>query len=249
VPSTVWSRLIRVRVTVGYALALSAVMLTLLMLGPRVRDRVTEYASTNLHNLAHGRVGTLLGSAFVADSDLFYLWLPGLVCLLAVAELFWHSHRLLAVFFTGHIGATVVVAAGLFVAVEFGWLPWSVTRVVDVGMSYGVMAVAGALTAVIRARAKPWWFAWWLSAAAAVIAISADFTDIGHVVALLLGMAISTRLEPAVSWTPARRALFVVGVAFGYAVLVHTAELALVGVPASLLGVAVVGAVGLLARK
>jgi len=245
----VWSRLARVRVTVGYVVALSAVMVTCVVLGPTVRDRITAHASTNLHNLAHGRLGTLLGSAFVADIESVYLWLPGLICLLAVAELFWHGHRLVLVFFTGHIGATVLVAAGLVVAVRSGWLPWSITRVVDVGMSYGVMAVSGALTAALPARARPWWFAWWLPAAAAVIVAAADFTDIGHVVALLIGMVISIRLDSAVAWTPARRVLFAVGIGFGYAVLVYTPELAAVGVPASVLGVAVLSAVGLLARR
>jgi hypothetical protein len=247
--SAVWSRLVRVRVTVAYTAALSVVMVTLFVLGPKVRDRVTAYASTNLHNLAHGRIGTLLGSAFVADTGFFYVWLPGLICLLAAAELLWHGRRLLVVFIAGHIGATVVVAAGLFVAVEAGWVPWSMTRVADVGISYGAMAVAGALTAVVPVRFKPLWLAWWLSAATAVVAISTDFTDIGHVVALVLGMVISSRLDSDVSWTPTRRALFAGGALFGYLVLLHAPELALGGVPASVLGTAVVGAVALLVRR
>lgn len=247
--SAVWARLIRIRVTVLYTVAVSAVMVTLLVLGPKVRDRVTEYASTNLHNLAHGRIGTLLGSAFVADSDLFYVWLPGLVCLLAAAELLWHGRRVLVVFITGHVGATILVAAGLFVAVEEGWLPWSITRAADVGISYGAMAITGALTAVVPARVKPVWLAWWLSAATAVVAISSDFTDIGHAVALVLGILISTRLDSQVHWTRTRRGLFGAGTSFGYLILVHTPELALAGVPASLLGAAVIGAVGLLVRR
>lgn len=235
----VWSRLVRVRVTALYTVALSVVMVTLLVRGPKVRDRVTAYASTNLHNLAQGRIGTLLGSAFVADTDLFYVWLPGLVCLLAAAELLWHGRRLLVVFIAGHIGATIVVAAALFVAVEAGWLPWSITRAADVGISYGVMAVVGAFTSAVPRRLKPVWFGWWLPAAAAVVAISTDFTDTGHVVALVLGMLISTRLPPPALWTRPRGVLFRVGVGFGYLVLVHTPELALVGVPASLIGAAV----------
>jgi hypothetical protein len=245
----VWSRLVRVRVTFAYAVALSVVMVTLLLLGPKVRDRVTEYASTNLYNLAHGRIGTLLGSAFVADSELFYVWLPGLICLLAAAELLWHWRHVLLVFVTGHVGATILVAAGLFVAVEEGWLPWSITRAADVGISYGAMAITGAFTAVVPTRVKPVWLAWWLSAATAVVAISSDFTDIGHAVALVLGILISTRLDSRVYWTRTRRILFGAGTSFGYLILVHTPELALAGVPASALGAAVVAAVGLLVRR
>lgn len=237
----VWSRLSRVRVTVAYTTAVCAVMVTLVVLGPKVRDQVTQYASTNLHNLAHGRVGTLLGSAFVADTDRVYLWLPGLVCLLAAAELFWHGRRLFVVFIGGHVGATIVVAAGLLVAVEARWLPWSTTRVADVGISYGVMAVVGALTAAVPARFKPAWFGWWIAGAVAVMVTSTDFTDTGHIVALLLGMLISTRFEPPALWTPVRYVVFGVGVCFGYGVLAHTPELAVVAVPAAVAGGAVVG--------
>ena len=51
------------------------------------------------------------------------MWLPGLVCLLAVAELIYHSGLLVVAFAAGHTGATLLVAAGLTAAVEMGWLP------------------------------------------------------------------------------------------------------------------------------
>ena len=58
-----------------------------------------------------------------------YVWLPGLVCLLALAELTCGAAAcLLVAFATGHIGATLLVAAGLTAAVELGWLPTSVSR-------------------------------------------------------------------------------------------------------------------------
>ncbi|MDR3660695.1 MAG: hypothetical protein P4L86_09925 [Mycobacterium sp.] len=238
-----WSRLRRVRLTLTYAVLLIAVTVTLGLLGPKVRDRVTEHASTNLHNLAHGRLGTLLGSAFIADGDMFLLWLPAMLCLLAAAELLWHSRRLLVVFAVGHVMTTLIVAAGLVIAVELGWLPRSISRVADVGVSYGVMAVVGALTAVVPARVKPAWIGWWLAGAVGVLVTSRDFTDSGHVVALVLGMLISMRLEPPARWTRLQSALFRIGVCFGYLVLVHTPELALVGVPASLLGATVTAVV------
>lgn len=244
-----WSRLMRVRVTAGYVLALCVVLAMLEVLGPAFHDRVVQYTSTNLHNLAHGRIETLLASAFVADTDRIYLWLPGLICLLAAAELLWQGRRLAVVFLVGHVGTTVIVAAGLVLAVEQGWLPWSTTRAADVGISYGVMAVTGALSAAVPPRYKPVWLGWWLAAAAAVVMVSPDFADDGHVIALLLGILISTRLDPAVTWTPARCAVFLLGVSFGYGVLLNTVELVPVGLAASVLGAAVVGAVALLMRR
>ena len=83
--------------------------------------------STNLHNLAHGHLSTLVGSAFV-EGGAVYAWLPGLVCLLALGELIWRSKGLLIAFTVGHIGATLLVAVGLIAAVKAGWVPVSVAR-------------------------------------------------------------------------------------------------------------------------
>lgn len=216
------SALARFRVTVGYAAALITVSTALLILGPRVHDQVIRHASTNLHNLAHGRVGTLLGSAFVIDEGPFYVWLPGLVCLLALAELLWHSGRLAVVFVVGHIGTTLLVAAGLVAAVKLGWLPLSISRAKDVGMSYGAVAVLGALTAAIPQRWRPAWIGWWLAVGVAVAAVGAEFTDAGHSVALVLGMLVATRFGTPAHWTPVRYALLGVSAAFGFMLLAHT---------------------------
>lgn len=79
--------LARIRFTVGYVAALASVSTTILMHGPQVHAQVIRHASTNLHNLAHGHLGTLWNSAFVIDEGPLYFWLPCLACLLAVAEL------------------------------------------------------------------------------------------------------------------------------------------------------------------
>ena len=143
------SRVARVRFTVGYVAILTAVSFAILSVGPHTRELVIQHASTNLHNLAHGRLGTLLGSAFVVDAGPVYFWMPFLTCLLVLAELHLRSIRLMVAFVIGHIGATLVVVGALAAAVEFGWLPMSITRASDVGMSYGALAVLGALTAAI----------------------------------------------------------------------------------------------------
>ena len=83
------------RVTMAYALALVAVSAALTALGPHTRDAVVSRMSTNLHNLAHGHLSTLVGSAFVEDGGDVFVWLPGLVCLLALGELIWRSRGLL----------------------------------------------------------------------------------------------------------------------------------------------------------
>ncbi|MGV9799521.1 rhomboid-like protein [Mycobacterium sp. NPDC003449] len=201
-------------------------------------------ASTNLHNLRHGHLGTLLGSAFVTDSGPVYTWLPGLMCLLALGELLWRSGRLLLTFTLGHVGATLLVAVGLTVTVKAGWTPVSVGRDVDVGMSYGAAAVLGALTAAIPSRWRPAWIGWWLGVVLGVVTISRDFTDIGHAVALLLGMVLSGRLGPPEGWTLCRYLLLSVAAAFGFALLAGGGELVAVTGGAGLIGAAAGYALG-----
>jgi hypothetical protein len=218
----VLARLARVRVTVAYAVIVTSVTIVLYALGPQVQDRVIRHVSTNLHNLSHGHFGTLVGSAFVVDAGPIYVWLPGLVCLLAIAELTYRSGLLVVAFATGHIGATLLVAAGLTTAVELGWLPISVSRATDVGMSYGAAAVLGSLTAAIPARWRPAWIGWFIAVGMAVVAVGRDFTDVGHAVALALGMLIATRFRRPERWTSARFVMLAGAAGFGYLVLAST---------------------------
>lgn len=209
---------LELRVTMGYAVVLVGVSLTLRLLGPHARDAAVSRMSTNLHNLRHGHIGTLVGSAFVDESDAIYVWLPGLVCLLALGELIWRSTGLVVAFAVGHIGATLIVAAGLAAALRAGWLPMSVARASDVGVSYGAVCVLGALTASIPSRWRAVWIGWWLGVAV-VAAVGADFTAFGHILALLLGIRLSFQLPSTAHWTPIRVALLSVSGAFGYFVL------------------------------
>jgi hypothetical protein len=213
--------LARIRVTVAYAVILTGVSSVLVALGPRVQNRVISHASTNLHNLSHGHLGTLFVSAFVIEAGPIYVWLPGLMCLMALAELMWRSRRLVVAFAIGHIGATLLVAVGLTAAVELGWLSTDVTRATDVGMSYGASAVLGALSAAIPSRFRPAWTGWWIAVAAAVVAVNRDFTDAGHAAALVLGVLASTRFGQAARWAPTRCLLLLVASAFGFLMLAN----------------------------
>ncbi|ORW75274.1 rhomboid-like protein [Mycobacterium saskatchewanense] len=217
----IFSRLARVQFTLAYAAVLLAISCVILALGPHAHDVIVERASTNLHNLAHGHLGTLIGSALVVDAGPLYFWLPFLTCLLALAELHLRTIRLMIAFVVGHIGATLLVAAALAAAVEVGWLPVSITRVSDVGMSYGALAVLGAMTAVIPPRWRAAWVGWWVSAGLAAAIIGGDFTDAGHTVAVVLGVLVSARFQQPIHWTWVRRLMLVASSGFGFLVLAH----------------------------
>jgi hypothetical protein len=232
------SRVSRVRITLGYAAVLIGVSLALADLRPRARAHVIAQASTNLHNLAQGHLATLLESGFVTDAGPMYFWLPCFVCLLALAELIWRSGRLAIVFITGHIGATLLVAVGLTAAIEFHWLPLSVARASDVGVSYGAVAVLGALASAIPQRLRPAWIGFWVPVGLAAAVLGEDFTDVGHAIALMLGMLVATRLDGPARWTKVRCALLAVSAVFGFFLLAHGAW--------STVGALAVGAVGAL---
>ena len=243
------SRLARLRVTVAYGAILVCVNTTLLALGPALQDRVIRHASTNLHNLSHGHLGTLFSSAFVVDAGPIAVWLPGLLCLLGLAELLWRSARLVVAFAVGHVGATVLVAIGLTAGVSWGWLPRTVARATDVGMSYGATAVLGALTPAIPRRWRALWVGWWLAVGAAVVAVGDDFTDVGHVVALVLGMVAATRFGRPAAWSPTRVAMLVVATSFGFLVLANSAPAMAAAGASGLLAVLAVVVAGRLGRR
>lgn len=212
----------RVKVTLVYAAALAVAAEALLRLSPRAQHDLIRDTSTNLHNLGQGRLTTLIGSAFVNEAGPLYYWLPGLVALLALGELLWQSRRLAVAFVVGHIGATLIVAAGLAGGLAAGLLSRSVVDAADVGMSYGAVAVLGTLTAAIPRRWRGAWAGWWLAVAATSTMLGGlDFTAAGHGVALLLGMAVGTRFDHPVSWTAVRGALLVTAVGFGYLLLAY----------------------------
>lgn len=215
--------LVALRVTLVYAATLTIVAATLLALGPRAQTSVVARMSTNVDNLARGHLDTLVGSAFVTDGGQIYLWLPGLVCLLAVAELLWRSARVVLALALGHIGATLIVAGGLAIALEMRWLPVGTARASDVGISYATAGVLGALTAAIPPGWRAAWTGWWVASVVLVATVSQDFTSVGHALALMLGILLSGRLGLPARWTPTRWGLLVAGSWFGYLTLAGAA--------------------------
>lgn len=81
------------------------------------------------------------------------------MCLLALAELLWSSRHLIQAFTIGHVGATLIVAAGLAAAVAFDWVPRSIAGASDVGLSYGAVALILGMLLSTRFRVGPHWTA------------------------------------------------------------------------------------------
>jgi len=235
--SVVLAHLGRLRVTLLYAAAMAAVAVVVAHLSPGVQQSLLRDVSTNLHNLRDGNVGTLIESAFVNEAGPVYYWLPGLIAVLALGELMWLSRGVTLAFVVGHVGATLIVAAGLAAALMAGWVSASIVDATDVGMSYGVVAVLGTFTAAIPRRWRAGWAGGWVAVALGSAVISGgEFTNVGHAVALVLGMAVGTRLRTPPHWSVPRYALLTVAAGFSYLLMAYgdltltaTALLGLIG--------------------
>ncbi|GAA5063861.1 rhomboid-like protein [Nocardia callitridis] len=198
-------RRLRVPATAGYLSALVVVSTVFSVLSDSAQSKVVLHASTNLHNLLDGRVSTLLASALViGDVAGSWVLIPLLACLLALAELRFGALHLVRVFLAGHIGATLVVAGGLWVSVEAGWLPTSIRWAEDVGISYGAMALVGALVATVPPRWRWAWSGSWLLVSGGGVLLGQSFTNVGHLVSFCIGSIVGYCMIRAGAGTPRR---------------------------------------------
>ena len=188
-PRSGWRRFF-LPVTYGYAALLISVAGLLATVGDSAQSRLILRASTNLSNLLGGNYGTLVSSALVVgDGAAAAMVIPLLVCLLALAELRFGALTTIRIFVAGHVGATLLVAAGLWIAVTADWVPVSITTAEDVGISYGAMAVIGAFVVLLPRRWRTTWSITWVAVAVSGVAMGRTFTNVGHLLAVAIGLA------------------------------------------------------------
>jgi hypothetical protein len=153
------------------------------------RDLLAE-RSTNLHHLAHDPVRVLFASAFWLSSPLeLLLWLVLFSVIVAPVEQWIGTARTALVFFLGHVGATLLTAAGLWFALRSDLVESSVARSTDVGASYGFAAVAAVFAYRLHGRVRTLYLAGAFFVAALGFAVDDGFTSWGHLLALLIGFA------------------------------------------------------------
>jgi hypothetical protein len=167
------------------------------------RHRFLVEHSTNLANLTRDPVRVLIVSALWTDSPRLLYYLALFTLFLALAEHWLGSLRWLVVVLVGHIGATLVTAAGIAIAINAGLAPRSLRHVVDVGVSYGFAAVAGVLTYYLARGVWRWSYLViaYAVTVGAVIA-SGTFTSVGHVTAFSLGLAMYPLTRGRPRWDP-----------------------------------------------
>ena len=145
---TTRGRTAALRVTPSYVLLLVASWAVLCIVADRAtRDAVLQANSTDVANLLSGRIYSLATSAALVEGPGCLAVVAAAAGVLGFAERAWGPGRLVATFVLGHVGASVLVFAGLAAGLVAHAFRPGVATATDVGVSYGLLAVLGALLA------------------------------------------------------------------------------------------------------
>lgn len=150
---------------------------------------LTEH-STNLDHLRHDPITVLVTSAFWVTGPELALWVVLFPLVLAPAERWLGTLRTIVAFWVGHVGATLITAAGLALLIRHHYLPHRLNDVVDVGSSYGFFCIAALFTYRLP---RPWRLPWatlLLTGSITLMAIDQGFSDFGHFTAILIGFCL-----------------------------------------------------------
>lgn len=190
-PPTLCRLLRALPVTSAYAVAVGTTAVVGAVLGEQRSDALALAVSTDLVHLGRTPLLALAGSAFVVERPVHALALPGVVLALGLVERWRGSRAAAGAFAAGHVGATLLVAAGLAAGVAGGLLDPSYREGLDVGFSYGEWALLGLLVARVPVRWRSTYLvvlsAWLVSTAATAFAP----VDAGHLTAWAIGLGLA----------------------------------------------------------
>lgn len=186
----------RYPVTTGYLGAVTTVAALSGLLGRDRRDRFARGASTDLAHLARRPLVVLPASAFVLERPLHGLLLPSLAVTMGYVERREGSVATAALFAAGHLGGTLVVAGGLLTGIRYGWVDPSWRESLDVGVSYGELALVAAAMPALPPRWRPVAVGAVTTALALVWAHRRQPVDAGHLAAWLVGLGAVSAAGP-----------------------------------------------------
>lgn len=154
----------------------------------KIAEELLLERSTNLHQLIRDPMRVLFGSAFwVASTGELLFSLLAFSLVATAVERWIGTARTAAVFFFGHVGATLMVAFWLWASLNFTVVKSPTTSARDVGSSYGLAALAALLT--YRAPSPKRWIYVVSIVLLIGITVSLDpsFTNWGHLFAFTIG--------------------------------------------------------------
>lgn len=157
--------------------------------GRRKAKQIQRANSTNLRRLDKEPSRVLAASLFWLDDRRWWPYVPLFVGVVAPAERRLGWWRWLLVGLAAHTVGTYVGQSYLRLLIRRGRAPKRLVDARDVGVSYFLLGVAGALTGYV---ARPWRSRSQLAAVGALTANAAarpTFTEVGHLTAFAVGLA------------------------------------------------------------
>lgn len=186
--------------TFGWLLVLFVTTRVQRSAGRRGSHRIQRRHSTNLERLDSEPSRVLVASLFWLDGRQWWPYVPAFIGVVAPAERRLRWWRWLLVGTAAHVIGTYLGQAQLRRHIRRGEEPRRLVTARDVGVSYFVFGVAGALTGYLR---RPWRSRCQLAGLggfAAITAVRPGYTEVGHLTAFAVGLA-------AVPLTPDRERL------------------------------------------
>ncbi|MFF4486901.1 rhomboid-like protein [Streptomyces sp. NPDC001544] len=188
-PRRVWAYIRSAPGTYAWLMILFFTTVALHAMSPEFEQHFLRQRSTNIHELSQNPVRVLISSAMWTDSG---YWLPYAALFTvfhAQAERWLSTARWLVVCVAAHVLATLLSEGALLMAIRNGMAPQSAVNTLDVGGSY---ALAGVMAVLTYRIARPWRYGY-LAAVLVLftvpLATGPTFTDFGHFVSVLIGLA------------------------------------------------------------
>ncbi|MCX4881744.1 MULTISPECIES: rhomboid-like protein [unclassified Streptomyces] len=158
-------------------------------MSPEFEQEFLRQRSTNIHELSNDPKRVLVQSAMWIDGGDWFPYVFLYTVFHAQAERWLGTLRWLMVCVAAHVLATLISEGALLKAVRDGLVPHSAVNSLDIGVSYALAGVVAVLTYRISA---PWRYLY-LAGVLAVYGVpfvsSPTFTDFGHLLSVLIGLA------------------------------------------------------------
>jgi len=157
--------------------------------------RVLRHASTNLFQMTRDAPRVLFLSAFLLDHGHLLLELVLFTLVMVPVERWIGTYRWLGVFAAGHVGATLATTVGIWMQVRSGRGGNDLVYPIDVGVSYGLYAVAAILPRRLPRPAAEIVAAILIGITVRGIVTSGTYTDWGHAAAVAIGFSLGPLVE------------------------------------------------------
>lgn len=184
-------------VAVAYGVVVVVAAVLLQVAPDAVAQDVVLRSSTNLVNLRRHLPFALVVSAFLVPSAGQVLLVVPLVWALGALQRRLGRGAVVLTAVLGHVGATLVVSTILLAGIAHGRVALSVATAADVGVSYVLVAVLALLTAWAPPSRRRLVVGGGTAALVAVLAADRAFTDLGHLAAWLIGLALASLVTKA----------------------------------------------------